>query len=84
MTGQFSIHELDVEMSMDTYPHGVEITPLVRTKAHDTTLHIDSLHNNRLCGTIRGRVLEWNEKGECDVLLCKDGDDLRYSQYWKR
>ena len=77
----FDIEEIYIEMSMDTYPNGMDASPLVKTmgNAHPK---IDSLSGDTLYGKINTRILKWNKKGECVSPLCKPTEDLTWSDIW--
>lgn len=78
----FSLNEVYVEMSMDTYPYGIDVGPLIKTIGDEHPI-IDSLAEDCLFGTIDKRALKWNEKGECVSPLCKPNENLTWSDYWK-
>lgn len=72
----FNINELNVEMSMDTYPYGVDASPMVQFLSGESPT-IDSLDANTLYGHFNGVRLEWNEYGMCKCN--KPKYDLKFS-----
>jgi hypothetical protein len=74
--------EVLCEMSMDTYAHGVDPTPLVKTLSNDSTLRITDINNKHFFGTLRGKSLTWDSHGRCLPSTCNPSDDLEYSEMW--
>lgn len=64
----FSQSELEFEMSCDTYPYGVDASPMVKTVSGNNP-RIDSINNDGLVGTLAGQTFKWNRRGKC---LCND------------
>lgn len=80
-SSHFSLQELDVEMSMDTYPYGVDASPMVQTIGGKSPT-IDSITVDHIYGKIGPFDLMWDEDGSCVVPLCLEGDDLIWSDKW--
>lgn len=61
----FSLAHLDFEMSCDTYPYGVDASPMVRMK-NGQSPRIDSLGTDKLYGHLKDQTFVWNRKGVCE------------------
>ena len=82
-SSNFSLHELDVELSMDTYPYGIDISPMVQTKGGRSP-RIDSITGEHLYGKVGQYHLQWDEDGACVGLMCLEEDDLIWSDLWMK
>ena len=76
LASNFNLNDLSMEMSMDTYPYGVDASPMVLMKSGESPT-IDSLDATTLYGHYNGVKLEWNEFGMCKCN--KPKYDLKYS-----
>jgi hypothetical protein len=71
------IENLYTEMSMDTYPYGVDPSPMLRTKSKHS-VRIDSISDSSLYGRVWNKKYEWNDLGVCN---CGDSTlDLEYNE----
>lgn len=60
----FNQRELEFEMSCDTYPYGVNASPMVKTISNKHPI-IDSFDNNGLYGRFNGINYIWDSLGNC-------------------
>lgn len=68
----YNQNDLEMELSCDTYPYGVDASPMVKTvKGHNP--RIDSINTDGLVGEINGVFYRWDRKGNCE---CKE-DSLK-------
>lgn len=79
---QFDINEIYTEMSMDTYKHGSNASPLVRTVGNQRP-KIDSLRGDSLYGHIGKKHFIWDASGICVSGKCDVNHNLAYSNKWK-
>lgn len=82
-SSHFSLHELDVELSMDTYPYGGDISPMVQTKGGKAP-RIDSITGEHLYGKVGKYDLLWDSNGNCVSIMCLEEDDLIWSDLWMK
>lgn len=80
-SGGFDIGYVYFELSMDTYQHGMDASPLVKTVG-GARPHIDSLSGPYLYGRLKGRPMVWDSLGNCISTRCKKKDNLTWSEYW--
>lgn len=79
--GQFDIGYVYFELSMDTYKHGMDASPLVKT-VNNKHPRIDSLSGSRLYGHLGKRFMTWDSLGVCITSNCKRNDNLTWSDVW--
>lgn len=79
----FNLDDLYMEMSCDTYPYGIDASPMVRTKGRENP-RIDSLIGNTMYGRLKGVEYKWDHRGNCIVPLCKEEHDLEWSNLWNQ
>lgn len=60
----FNQRELEYEMSCDTYPFGVNASPMVKTISNKYPI-IDSFNDDGLFGTFNGIHYVWDSLGNC-------------------
>lgn len=77
----FDIGYVYLELSMDTYKHGMDASPLVKM-VNNKRPHIDSLAGSKLYGHIHHRELVWDSLGHCISNNCKRKEDLTWSNNW--
>lgn len=80
-SSNLDIEGIYLELSMDTYKWGSDVTPLVKTvngKSHK----IDSLANSKFYGRVGNRRLIWDSTGACISRKCRKGDELTWSELW--
>jgi hypothetical protein len=79
--GGFDIGEIYVELSMDTYPYGMDPSPLIKTVGNKHP-KIDSMVDSRLYGRLGRRTLQWDSTGVCVSRNCRPSDNLTWSDLW--
>lgn len=79
--GQFSLSLLDFEMSCDTYPYGVDASPVVQMRNGQRPI-IDSLSSTNIWGRLDDTMFVWDSLGHCDK---KPEHDLMFHKtFWRR
>lgn len=61
----YNQYDLEMEMSCDTYPYGVDASPMVKT-VNGKNPRIDSINNDGVVGNIGGKKYRWDRKGKCE------------------
>lgn len=77
----FDVGYIYFELSMDTYPYGMDASPLVKTMRNEKP-RIDSLVGSKLYGRIKKREVVWDSLGHCISTSCRKNDNLTWSELW--
>lgn len=77
----FDVGYIYFELSMDTYPYGMDASPLIKTVGNKHP-KIDSIVDSRLYGRLGKRTLQWDSLGVCISSKCHPKDSLTWSEYW--